>query len=281
MLLMLSLLLASCNKDGEDSGSASNNGAAASGTEPEEKVELAEQQQAVPDPEQFRSERDKTDDSTIDTEIPASWPAELALPDGAEIKMTASRNQRDVVEFKVSGELEEIAAFMAARASMAGYTLREADVDKFTRTRKYTQEDRELTTQATLVENEIHASMIIGPTGSSRTYSSATHYHGEFSLPGSWPSDILPVYEGSVLREMYVPLEKGGRLMMSAQTTDSEDAVIAWMDSSLPGMGWTETNSFKRNGFSVREYEGNGYTLSAAARGSGGVTDIQFEANSI
>ncbi len=277
-LLLLACLGLGCNKQPEES--AGKAGAAAA-TKDQAVAELSAQQQPKPTADQFKVSPEGMKERGSVAEIPASWPAELSLPDGATVTQAASREGTDVVQFSVPAGLVEVSAHMSADASIAGYTLRQAEVDKFTQKRSYTSDSREYVTTITQVDDECFGTLILSPLNPAAYYAESTHYLGEFSLPNGWPSDILPVYPECVLRELYVPLKPGGRLMLSAQSTDEEQDVINWLETELANHGWTLTDSQSRNGFSIRMMEGNGYSLSVAARGTDGITDIQYEANTL
>lgn len=275
-LLLAAALLCGCNKQADSSKDGKAGGAAA---EQEAEPVVLEQEQQVPDAEQFEVDSQVMEERGASTQLPASWPSSLTLPDGATITQAASREGGDVIEFSINAPLTAVAAHLAADASIAGYTLREAQVDKFSQSRRYTANGNLYSTTVTEVDGTCFGVLTIAPQSENLYFSESTHFTGEFSLPTTWPGDILPVYPGCTLRELHVPIKPGGRLMLSAQTTDSEDSVIAWMEEQLPAAGWTLTGEESRNGFSIRNYEGNGYSLSAAARGNGGVTTIQYEAS--
>lgn len=281
ILVLLALIaLASCNKPaGESGGSADASGN--QGNAQAQPMDVPEQQQAKPSADQFKVDSKQMEERGSTTQLPASWPAEISLPEGAEITQAASRNGTDLAEFSVAAGLADVTAGTAADASAAGFSLREESVDRYSQTRTYTSSDRQYTSTVTEADGKCFGTLSISPLAESQTFSEATHYSGEFEQPASWPADILPVYPDCVLRELYVPLKQGGRLMLSAQSNADEDAVIAWLEAELPKHGWTLKQSQTRNGFSIRSFEGNGYSLSAAACGLDGLTDIQYEANSI
>jgi len=241
---------------------------------------VPDQQQIKPAAENYTADDKQMSERGSTRELPANWPAALSLPDGYEIKEAASRSGIDTVSFKVGKPMLEVNAGIAADASASGFKLRQADVDKFTQARIYTDASRQFSSTLTDVEGECHGTYSLTPLVESQYYSESTHYTGEFELPGNWPQDILPIYEGCVLRELHIPLGSGGRLMLSAQSNADEADVIAWLEEQLPMRGWTPGKAFSRNGFLIREFTGNGYNLNVAARSNDGLTDIQYEGSS-
>ncbi|MEZ5337752.1 MAG: hypothetical protein R3F46_05760 [bacterium] len=278
--MLMICLCSSCNRPGEDGEKQQT----AAGDQPGKSVaiEPAPQQQAVPDAEQFSVDEDQKDARGLGQELPAGWPGDLPVPEGAEISQAASREGTELVEFTISRPLEDIASLLDGDAQTAGYELLEASRDKYSRGSKYRREDRLYATTVTQVDDKCFARLSISQYFPSQSFSGSTHYSGEFELPAEWPVDILPVYAGSVLRELYVPLPgQAGRLMLSAQNSAEEAAVIGWLEQELPARGWTAGEKTSRNGFSIRKFTGNGYSLSVAARGIDGLTDIQYEASPI
>ncbi|MCB1217666.1 hypothetical protein KDL44_09740 [bacterium] len=279
ILLVLSLC-GSCKRP--DEGEKNKPGAAGGTGDKAVAVEPAPQQQAVPDAEQFNVDEKQKDARGADSQLPASWPAGLPLPEGAEISQAASREGTDMVEFSIGGAMSDVVSRLAADADAAGFTLREAEQDKYSQRRSYSRENKLYSMVVTDVEGRNFGSLSISELFPSQSFSGSVHYTGEFSLPADWPSDILPVYEGSVLRELYVPLPgQAGRLMLSAQNSATEADVISWLEQELSARGWTAGEKASRNGFSIRKFTGNGYSLSVAARGIDGLTDIQYEASPI
>jgi hypothetical protein len=273
------ILLAACNKGSGDS----TGGTQTAGKEQEVNtpMEVPAQQQTKPVAPDSRQIEEQKKARGSNTELPANWPQMLSLPEGATISRSVSQDGQDVVEFTSARPLLELAAELSASASASGFKLKQASVDKYQLVRNYLGETRQLVCSLTDFDGNISGSMVLSEIQPGQYFSESTHYTGEFSLPAAWPSDILPVYTGAVLREMHVPLNTGGRLMLSCQSADAEDAVIAWLEQDLPARGWTVTNSFTRNGFSIRELTGNGFKLTVAARGNEGLTDIQYDANPI
>lgn len=273
------LILAACTKKPGESETTS--GTAAKGQPPKAQVEVPAQQQVKPVAQDKKETAEQKDDRGSDTELPANWPQLLSLPTGSIISRAVSRDGQDVVEFTVARPLLEVAAELSASTSSSGFKLRQADVDKYQQVRKYTSDTRQLASSLVDIDGNISGTLALSDVQPGQYFSESTHYTGEFSVPASWPSDILPVYAGSVVRELHVPLSAGGRLMLNSQTADTEAAVIAWLETDLPTRGWTAANALSRNGFTIREFSGNGYKLSVAARGNEGLTDIQYEATGI
>ena len=279
-LVLCGLALGGCRKSADGKGSASGTSAKTESS-PEAVVEIPSQQQSRPKAEDFSVTEQQKEARGATTVLPADWPALLRLPDGSSITQATSREGIMVVEFKISQPLLEVNAGLAAGAAAAGYKLHQAEIDKYSQSRSYTSDANQYNVSLTEADGAVFGNLTLKPLEEGQYFSETTHYSGEFSLPGSWPKDILPIFDGCVLRELHIPLQKGGRLMLSAQSNADEADIIAWLEQELPGRGWTASGSTSRNGFSIREYTGNGYNLNVAARGNEGLTDIQYEASGI